>query len=184
MDEPLRIAPIAPEAFTDEQRALVGDWSAMNFARVIVAHPGLYRALMPLIAKLIAGSDLPPRDREVLVLRTLALCDETYETAHHVLIARGAGMSDAEIEAAQQGAAGLSSFDRTLAAAAEELVREQTVSDATWRALAERYSEVQLMEVTALVGGYALMAMLTKSYGIPLEDAETFRRFSELRTYT
>jgi len=181
---PPRIPPVVPEAFTDEQRMLVGDWSAMNFARVIVAHPGLYRALMPLIAKLIAGSDLPPRDREVLVLRTLALCAETYETAHHALIARGAGLSDAEIAAAQRGSAELAPFDRTLAQAAEELVRGQAVSDATWRALAERYSEVQLMEVAALVGGYTLMAMLTKSYGVPLEDAETFRRFGELRTYT
>ncbi|CAN7600115.1 carboxymuconolactone decarboxylase family protein [Phenylobacterium sp. LjRoot219] len=184
MDQPPRIPPVQPQSFTDEQRSLVGDWSAMNFARVIVAHPALYRALMPLIAKLIAGSELPPRDREVLVLRTLALCDETYETAHHVLIARGAGLTDAEIAAAQQGADSLAPFDRTLARAAEELVRDQAVSDATWRALAERYGEVQLMEVTALVGGYTLMAMLTKSYGIPLEDAETFRRFSELRTYT
>lgn len=180
-----RIPPVQPETFTDEQRALVGDWLEMNFARVIVTHPGLYRALMPLIAKLIAGSDLPPLDREVLVLRTLALCDETYETAHHRLIARGAGMSDAEIAAAQQGAgAELGAFDLTLAQAAEELVATQTVGEATWRALAERYTEVQLMEVTALVGGYTLMAMLTKSYGVPLEDAETFRRFSELRTYT
>lgn len=179
-----RIPPVAPEAFSAEQRALVGDWSAMNFARVVVAHPGLYRPLMPLIAKLIAGSDLPPRDREVLVLRTLALCGETYETAHHELIARGAGMSDAEIAAAQRGGEELAPFERLLAGAAEELVRGHTVSDAAWRGLAERYSETQLMEVVALVGGYTLMAMLTKSYGVPLEDAETFRRFSELRTYT
>jgi alkylhydroperoxidase family enzyme len=183
MAEP-RIPPPSPETFTAEQKALVGEWSSMNFAKVIAVHPGLYRALMPLIAKLIASSDLPPRDREVLVLRTLALCDETYESAHHGLIARGAGMSEADVEAARGGGEGLSAFELTLAQAAEELVRGQAVSDATWAALAERYSEVELMEVVALVGGYTLMAMLTKGYGIPLEDAETFNRFSEIRTYT
>ena len=179
-----RIPPVSPGAFTAEQKALVGDWTAMNFATVIVEHPGLYRALMPLIAKLIGGSDLPPRDREILVLRTLALCDETYERAHHGLIARNAGMTDAEIEAAATGAAGLSPFDRTLVKAAEELHRDQRVADDTWSALAERYSSVQRMEVVALVGLYALMAMLTKSFDIELENPETFARFGELRTYT
>jgi 4-carboxymuconolactone decarboxylase len=179
-----RIPPVNPVAFTPEQKALVGDWSAMNFATVIVEHPGLYRALMPLIAKLISGSDLPPRDREVLVLRTLALCDEVYEYNHHVLIARGAGMTDAEIEAAATGGADLAAFDRTLVNAAEELARDRRVSDETWRALDLRYSPAQLMEVVSLVGGYTLMAMLTKSFGIELEDPETFAGFGRLRTYT
>jgi 4-carboxymuconolactone decarboxylase len=179
-----RIPPVAQAAFTPEQKALVGEWSAMNFTTVIVEHPALYRALMPLIAKLISGSDLPPRDREVLVLRTLALCDETYEYNHHVLIARNAGLTDLEIEAARTGSANLSWFDRTLADAAEELVRDQRVGDETWQELEQRYSSVQLMEVVALVGGYTLMAMLTKSFGIELEDPETFNRFGELRNYT
>ena len=179
-----RIPPVAPETFTPEQKALVGEWTALNFSRVIVEHPALYRALMPLIAKLVGGSDLPPRDREVILLRTLALCNEVYEYSHHVLIARGAGLTDAEIEAAASGGPDLSPFDQTLVRATEELVRDQRVSDATWQALGARYGSVQLMEVVSLVGGYVLMAMLTKSFNIELEDAETFARFSELRTYT
>jgi alkylhydroperoxidase family enzyme len=184
MPDTPRIPPVSPAAFTAEQKALVGDWAAMNFATVLVEHPGLYRTLMPLIAKLISDTDLPPRDREVLVLRTLSLCDETYEQAHHGLIARAAGMSEAEIAAAQAGSAALAPFERTLATAAEELVRDRRVADDTWAALAERYSSVQRMEVVALVGLYTLMAMLTKSCDIELEDAETFARFGELRTYT
>jgi alkylhydroperoxidase family enzyme len=179
-----RIPPVRPDAFTPEQKALVGDWTAMNFATVLVEHPGLYRTLMPLIAKLISDTDLPPRDREVLVLRTLSLCEETYERAHHGLIARAAGMSEAEIAAAAAGSAELPPFDRTLARAAEELVRHQRLADDTWDALAERYSPAQRMEAVALVGLYVLMAMLTKSCGIELEDAETFARFGQLRTYT
>ncbi len=180
----VRIPPLAPEAFTEEQRELVGDWSSMNFTRVIVNHPPLFRVLLPLIAKLIPGSTLPPRDREILVLRTLTLCDEVYELTHHVEIARSAGMTDAEIEMARSGAAGLAPFDRSLVRAAEELARDRRVSDATWGDLAERYSAVELMEVVALVGGYMLMAMITKSYGVPLEDPEIFDSFVQQREYT
>ena len=180
-----RIPPLAPEAFSAEQKALVGDWTEMNFSRVLVRHPEFYRVFLPLIAKLVGGSCLPPRDREVLLLRTLAVCEETYEAAHHVLIARGAGLTEAEIAAAQAGeGAALQPFDRTLCRAAEELVRHQCVGDHVWRALAERYAETELMEVVGLVGGYVTMAMITRSFGVPLEDAETFRGFSKLRKYT
>jgi alkylhydroperoxidase family enzyme len=182
---PPRIPPVAPDQFTEEQAALVGAWSALNFSRVIVRHPELYRTLIPLIEKLIPGSDLPPRDREILVLRTLGLCNEVYEAHHHVLIARNAGMTDAEIEAARAGGAGLSPFEQTLARAAEELVRNHRVGEATWRELAETYTTAQLMEVTALVGGYALMAMLTRTFGIELEGgSDDLDRLSALRQYT
>jgi alkylhydroperoxidase family enzyme len=180
-----RIPPVAPDQFTEQQAAMVGAWSDLNFSRVIVRHPDLYRTLVPLIEKLIPGSDLPPRDREVLVLRTLGLCNEVYEAHHHVLIARNAGMTDAEIEAARAGGAGLSPLEQTLARAAEELVRNHRIGEATWRALAETYTEVQLMEVTALVGGYAMMAMLTRTFGIELEGgSDDFDRLSALRQYT
>jgi alkylhydroperoxidase family enzyme len=157
----------------------------MNFTRVIVNHPGLYRAFLPLIKKLIPDSNLPPRDRQILVLRTLSLYDEVYELTHQVMISRhNAGMTDADIEMARAGkGAGLSDFDRTLVRAAEELVRERYIGDATWRELARRYSTVELMEVVALVGGYTMLAMATKNYGIQLEDPETLEGFAAIRKY-
>jgi 4-carboxymuconolactone decarboxylase len=181
VDFAARIPPVAPDALTAEQRKLVGDWGSMNFASVIVNSPELYKVLVPLIIKLIPGTALPPRDREILVLRTLELCDEMYEAHHHVLIARNAGMTDEEIEAARTGSA---DSDQLLIRAAEELHADQRVSDTTWNGLAQRYSPVELMEIVALVGGYTLMAMVTKSYGIQLEDAQTFESFTRKRQYT
>jgi alkylhydroperoxidase family enzyme len=184
VQQAVRIPPVAPEAFTPEQKALVGDWATLNFSRVIVEAPTLYRVLMPMIAKVITGSALPPRDREILILRTLRLCDEVYEYNHHVTIARKAGLGEAEIQAVSAGGQGLSAFDEALVRAADELVRDQRVADITWAQLAERYSSVELMDVVSVVGVYTLMAMLTKSFGIQLEDAATFDGFGELRTYT
>jgi hypothetical protein len=191
-----RIPPVLRGAMTEEQRALLGalppgdtrswdgDLSDMNFAAVLAQHPGLFRTLTPLLAQLIPGSALRPRDREILLLRTLCLCHETYESHHNVAIARNAGLTDAEIQAATNGTDGLSSFEDCLVHAAEELVREQYVSDGTWQALAESYSPIQLMDVVALVGTWTLMAMLTKSCGIQLEDPDTFERLNQRRRYT
>lgn len=167
------------------QAALVGDLGHLNFARVMAQHPDLYGAFLPFLGKLIPGSDLPPRDREILVIRTLALCEEVYEAHHHVLIADKAGMTTADIDAARTDGPGLTPFGHALARAAEELVRDHRMSDETWAELTRRYSQAQLMEVVFLVGGYALMAMVTNSFGIQVEDdPDTIRRLAELRQYT
>jgi 4-carboxymuconolactone decarboxylase len=181
----VRIAPLSPDDFTGEQKALVGDWHHLNFCRVLVQHPGMYRAFLPFLDKLIRGSTLPPRDREILCIRTLALGGDVYEGHHHVSIALKAGMTQAEIEAAKTGGAGLAQFDQSLARAAEELVRQQCVSDSTWACLAQRYSREQLMEAVFLVGCYTVMAMITRSFGMEVEQSpEIHQHLATLRQYT
>jgi hypothetical protein len=180
-----RIPEVAPQDFTEEQKELVGQWTNMKFSTVMARSPVLYRAFVPLIEKVIAKTCLPPRDRQVLVLRTLTLGNDVYEVTHHELISQGAGLNNAEIAAMRAGEGeALSNFDKVLARAAEQLVREQFIDDATWGALAERYSHEQLMEVVALVGTYLTMAMITRNYQIPLEDDETFAGFAKVRDYT
>lgn len=160
---------IAPKDFTPEQAAIAGGWGELNFTQMMVQHPGLYRTYMPFGEKLMRGSELPAKDREILVLRAVALCRETYEATHHVLIARNIGMTEAEIAAAQSGGAALAPFEQTLAKAAEELVLDHCLSEATWAQLAERYTQVQMMELVFLVGEYVMLAMVTNSFGMPVE---------------
>jgi len=164
-----RIPVIAPDAFTPEQAALAGSWSNFNFARMMVNHPALYRAFMPFGEKLMGGSNLPHREREILVLRTVGLCEETYEAAHHLLMGRNAGLTDAEVEAARRGGAGLSPPDQILVKAAEELVGDHCLSEATWRALSQRYSVEQMIELVFLVGNLTMLSMVTNSLGMPCE---------------
>ena len=181
----VRIPALSPEEFTEEQKAQVGEWHHLNFSRVLVQHPGIYRIFLPFIDKVIRGSNLPPRDREILCLRTLALGNDIYEGHHHVTIARKVGMTDAEIEAARTGGAGLRQFEQCLMRAAEEIVRQQFVSDPTWTCLAQGYSREQLMETVFLVGCYTIMATITRTFGMQVEqDPETEQRLAKLRQYT
>ncbi|MGV0746004.1 carboxymuconolactone decarboxylase family protein [Mycolicibacterium sp. XJ870] len=177
-----RIAPIESDALTDEQRSQMHGWDALRFNRVMMRSPSLFDVILPLITKTVAQSELPPHDRQVLILRTCALTGEVYEAAHHVLISHAAGLSDDEITAARTGV-GLSPLHQLLSRTAEELVKDFTVSDQTWVALAEHYSATELMEIVGLVGSYTTMAMLTRSLGIQLEDEETMKTFIELRQY-
>ena len=178
-----RVPPVAEADRTEEQKQLLGPWGRMNFSAVLVNHPKLYRSFMPVIAKVIAETDLPPRDRQILVHRTLALSNEVYEDRHHELISRSAGLSDGDIEAARTDGPGLTPFEHLLVKAADQLVHARRIDDPTWAALSERYSRVQMMELLAVVGVYNMMSMLTLGCEIQLEDEETFQSFSQQRDY-
>lgn len=164
-----RIPVLAPEQFTPEQAELVGAWRDFNFARMMANHPALYRVFMPFGEKLMGGSDLPHRDREILILRTAGLCEESYEAAHHAHIGRNLGLTEAEVAAARNGGPGLPDADRILVTAAEELVGDRCLSDWTWDVLAQRYSVEQMVELVFLVGNFTMLSMVTNSLGMPSE---------------
>ncbi|MBV1687193.1 carboxymuconolactone decarboxylase family protein [Novosphingobium sp. G106] len=168
-----RIPPLPVAEFTDEQAELGGgrgsQRSELNFVRTLVRHPKLYGSWIPFAEQLVFGSTLPGRDREILIIRTSELCGERYEAAHHIHIGRTLGLTDAEMESAQQDGAILTPFEQALIRAVNELVADHAMSDATWQALTDRYSTEQMIDVVFVVANYSLMAMVTNSFGIKPE---------------
>src|SRR5699024_9808789 len=114
---------------------------------------------------LLYGARLDDRDRELLVLRTGWLCNSAYEWGQHVIIGRAAGLSDDEIAAIAHGPdhPAWSSDDADLLRAADELHRDNRIGDDTWRSLAARYDEQQLIEICMVVGQYHLVAFTLNS---------------------
>lgn len=117
-------------------------------------------------------STLPPRHRELLILRIGYLCGSEYEWGQHTRIARGVGLTDEEIVRVTEGpdAAGWSRFERTLLRATDELHRAAYVSDRTWAELEARYDTKQLMDVVFTVGEYTLVSMALKTFRVPLDE--------------
>lgn len=178
----VRIPPLPPEQFSNEQSKLVGDWKHLLFSQVLIHHTGMYRTFVPYLAEVVTQSNLPPRDRQIVCLHMLELCGDVYEKTHHVNISRKVGLSEEEIAAFISGNGDcLTDFDRVVLKATQELYRDQFISDTTWNKLAEQYSQEQLMEIVFLAGCYQTMGMLTKSFGMQLEsDLESF---NSLRSY-
>ena len=143
---------------------------ASNIFDTLVRHPGLFRKWLPFGGKLLSGK-LPPRDRELLILRTGWLCRSAYEWGQHVLMARSVGVTDDEIARVVEGAdaEGWDSFEQTLLRAADELHDDACISDGTWTALSERYDERQLIEVSMLVGHYHMVAFTLNTLGVERE---------------
>ncbi len=170
LDTP-RIAPLDREQMDPELRERFGDGPVLNIFKTLAHHPKLLKRWLVFGNHVLAKSSLPPRERELVILRIGWLCRAEYEWAQHVVIGRGSGLEDAEIERITEGpdAAGWSEDDRVLLRATDELHADAFVSDATWKALSERWSTEQLIDLVFTIGQYNLVSMALNTLGVQLD---------------
>ncbi len=171
LDEP-RIRPLELEELDPETRERFGSGPVLNIFRTLAHHPKLFKRWLVFGSHLLAKSTLPPREREIAILRVGWKCRAEYEWGQHVLIGRDAGLDDEEIERIADGpdAAGWSEADRVLLRATDELLDDSFVSDATWQALTSLFDTRQLMDLVFTVGQYKLVSMALNTFGVQLDE--------------
>ena len=179
-----RIDPVPLGEQTDDERELLDPGGTgqpvINLFATLVRFPALYRARGAQSAYIRTRSTLSGRVREMLILRIGWLCGAEYEWAQHAPIGRREGLTDDEIRDVAIGpdASGWSELDAALLRAADELHRDDTVSDSTWAMLAESYSDQELIDVVVTVAGYRLVSMMLNSLGVQPESGT--ERFPDL----
>lgn len=131
----------------------------------MLRHPGLFHAQVEMGKQLGGRGTIPPRDRELAILRNAWLCGAPYEWGEHVDIGKRLGVTAEEIERCTQGsqADGWSEHERALLRGVEELLSDYMMSDETWAILAQSWDEQQLMEFPVLIGHYVATAMQQNS---------------------
>lgn len=178
---PQRIAPLAPEALGPEVMSLVERIHASigltsppvidDYFRTVAKHPQIFRHQLETGTTLFTGK-LPPRDRELAVLRIAWLLRAPYEWGEHVKIAKRYDVALDEIERVIEGsaAAGWTAHETAILRAVEELLSQQAMADATWAALAQGWDEPQLIEFLAMVGHYVATALLQNALRVRLTE--------------
>jgi len=169
-----RLEPLPRDRWDDETRALLGD-DTLNIFGTLAHHPKLMKRWIVFGNHVLAKSTLPARDRELVVLRTGWNCRAPYEWGQHVVIARAIGLTDEEIARIAEGpaASGWSAGDALLLRAADELHTEQTLSDATYDALAAQHDAQYLLDFVFTVGQYHLVSMALNAFRVERDDAAT-----------
>ena len=181
MTEP-RIAPLPETQWTAEHRARVARYAPEvrigNAFRTLLHVPELVDAVMPFIIYTTSDSTLAPRHRELLILRTAWLCQNSYLWADHGPTARTAGVTAEEMRRIAEGptAPGWAPFEATLLRLADELFRNSSVRDETWAALDARYDLLNLVDAVLTVNQTTLLSMLFNSLGVQPDDS-TMARF-------
>jgi len=179
--QPQRIAPLAPEELGPDFQALVERIHGSiglttppvidDYFRTIAKHPGIFRNQLETGTTLFTGR-LPPRERELAVLRIGWLLRAPYEWGEHVKIAKRYGVQPQDIERVIEGAAagGWSEHETAILRAVDELLAHQAMSDAVWATLAKTWDEPQLIEFLAMVGHYVATAMLQNALRVRLTE--------------
>lgn len=174
-----RIPPLKKENWSEAQRAILEPIDARgrmyNVHSTIANHPKLARDWLTFATYVLRDNSLPPRDREILILRIGWLCHAEYEWAQHARIGKRAGLTDDELKQIAEGpeAPGLSEHDRLLLKATDELHADAFITEATWKGLAKTYNTQQMMDVVFTVGEYNLVSMALNSFGVQLDEGLT-----------
>ena len=123
--------------WTEEQRGLLDPTGTgrptLNLFMTLARHPKFYRPRGAQSRYIRTASTLPGRVREMLILRMGWLCGAEYEWAQHAPIGREEGLTATEVDRIAEGpsASEWSTVDAALLAAADELYRDDMVSDNT-----------------------------------------------------
>ena len=166
-----RLEPTTEADWDDETRVMIERAGGLNIFATLAHHPKALKRWIVFGNHVMAKSTLPDRERELVILRVGWRCGSDYEFGQHTLIGRGVGLSDEEIaRVATEDLDGWSEADALWLRAADELVADHGLSDATWAELSEDLDSLQLIDLVLAVGQYALVSSLLNTFGVQREQ--------------
>jgi 4-carboxymuconolactone decarboxylase len=138
-----------------------------------IAHnPAMLGTLKHMGDTLRTTTTLSAPEREVVIHRVAALCDNGYEWGIHAeLLAGPLGLGDDWLQATWSGEP--ADFEdpahALIAQMCDEMHASATVSDETWARLRERYDEAQIVELVFMVGYYHLVSYVARTFQLTPE---------------
>jgi 4-carboxymuconolactone decarboxylase len=155
MKGPRRSAPVGPLAAAMHRPELAEKWSDLGLV-------------------LRFNSSFEPRLREFVILLTGRFWDCQFEWFSHEAEARKAGLSEETIETLRQGGRTFTAADeQAISDYALELLRDHHASDASYRRILDAYGTAGIVELTALIGYYAMVALTLNAHEIGVPEGAT-----------
>lgn len=183
---PPRIAPLEPP-YEPETAESLAKWmppgskiEPLKLFRTLARNPEISSRLRALGSGILGPRSLiAPREREILIDRTAALCGCEYEWGvHAAAFGEAVGLTPEALRATAGGTPsdGVPSDpawterDALLVRLADELHQTAHVSDALWSALAAQWDTTQLIELLIIAGMYHTIAYVANGAQVALED--------------
>lgn len=175
-----RIPPVDAATATPQQQELLAPFAArggpvLNVFRTLINEPDAAKAFLAWGNYVLSSRNaLPPREREIVILRIGYRCRSGYEWTQHHRVGKASGLSDAEIERIKQGAGapGWTAAEAALLRATDELHDDKFISDATWAELRRLFSRKQCMDMVFTAGQYTQVSMFLNSFGVQLDEGQ------------
>lgn len=173
-----RIPLPTPETLTPEQkrvhdRVVAGPRGQLRGPlRAALHNPELADRWQALGELLRYRTGLPPRLSELAILVTGQACRSPFEWHAHRIEGEKAGLEAPLLDALQAGLEppGIAGDDAIVWRFARELNLHRSVSDASYAAALDRFGARVVVELTALVGYYTMVALTLNAHEIPLPE--------------
>ena len=128
------------------------------------------------------NSSLSPRVSEFATLIVARAWSQQFEWFVHVPLALKAGTAQATIDALREGRhpATMDADEQLVHAFTMEVLRDHGASDATYQQAVERFGEAGVVELTSLIGYFALVSMVLNVTQTPEEPNAAVTRLEPL----
>lgn len=155
MSGPRRSPPVGPLAAAMHRPDLAEKWSDLGLV-------------------LRFNSSFEPRLREFVILLTGRYWDCQFEWFSHEAEARKAGLSEQTIETLRNGGHSFAAHDeQAIHDYAIELLHDHRVGDATYKRILDAHGTAGIVELTALIGYYAMVALTLNAHEIGVPEGAT-----------
>jgi alkylhydroperoxidase family enzyme len=144
----------------------------LNLHRAVARSPNSLRNFLRLGNSLLMYGQLAPNLRELSILRIAQLTGADYEWAHHVPIAKQAGVSQAQMQALADWR-GATEFNATERAVLDyvEAATNCGVTDPIFEAVRSHLSEEEVTELTLVCGYWDMVACILLALKIDVEPS-------------
>lgn len=154
------------------QKRLEELWgSPVNLYRALGNHPGLTAAWTEFANAIRHDSKTPRALREIMILRTAQIARSEYEWAHHLRMARKAGVDEAKIGAlAGWRTSGAFDAKERAALALTEAVMACNVTDAVHAEVKRHFSDAEFVELSLTAAFYAMVSRMLDAMRVTLDE--------------
>ena len=173
-----RLSLVDPNNTTDELAAAFKLLPVINVFRAMANAETLYPAYSAYLDRLFKPLALDAALERMIVLRVARRSDCIYSWRQNVVVAHSVGVTDEQITALDKGDASASCFtDEQKAAFAfsDEVMDLIEVTDQTYQAAKQHFSDRKLTEILYVVGTYMFVCRVIRTGHVPLDDKATWR---------
>jgi AhpD family alkylhydroperoxidase len=165
---PARVPLVEPDGDDEIVKAIIrrreSDGARLNapagwmgtLDRILLHSPLLAEGWNAFYGAIRSSTTVPPRLRELIILRIAHLNGDRHNWWHHEMIARGAGITQEEIDGLPdwQNAGSFSPLEQAVLAYTDSLTTEVKADDKVFTSVSDRVTTRQMVEITAIVASY------------------------------
>ena len=151
----------------------INQFGALNITRMMAHTGSIVRPWTAVIHSLLTDSDMPPRLRELAILRVGYRLDCPYEHAQHVDVARKVGVTEAAIDAVRtdRSEAGVLGEDgRAVVDLVDQLLASGHVDDDTFATVQSILGDDSTVKLLLAIGCYVATAYVLNATQVELDE--------------